>query len=226
MRGLETLSAEIRNSAGTGAARAARRQGRLPAIIYGRGTQPRSISLNPLEVTKAYHRGNFLSSLVNVKIDNEEVLVLPRDVQTHPVRDHIMHVDLLQVDERTRIEVEVPLHFLNEEESPGLKRGGVLNVVRHEVELSCPATAIPPFLEVDLAGLDIGDAVKISSIALAEGVHPTITDRDFTLATIAAPSALMTEAEEEEAEAEGEEAAEGEGEAEAEGEESKSEDED
>ena len=123
-------------------------------------------------------------------------MALPREVQIDPVRDHVIHVDFMRVDEHTRITVEVPIRFINEVESPGLGRGGVLNVVRHEVALSCPATAIPPTLEADLTGLDIGDAIKISAITLPEGVHPTITDRDFTVATVAAPSVLKTAEEE------------------------------
>jgi len=228
MRELQTISAEPRQRTGTGGARAARRAGRIPGILYGGGGEPVAIHLDPMEIAKAYHAGNFTSQLVSVALDGQKLLALPREVQTHPVRDHVIHVDFLKVDEHTRIDVDVPLRFINHDKSPGLKRGGVLNVVRHEVELNCPAVGIPPFIEADLDGLDIGDAIKISAITLPADVSPVITGRDFTLATVAAPSQLITEEEEKaaaeaaaaaaaavegaEAPAEGAEAAEGEGE--------------
>ena len=196
MSELETITADARERTGTGGARAARRAGKLPGILYGGGNDPVPLNLDPLPITKAYRQGNFMSTLVTVKLNGEAVMALPREVQTDPVRDHIIHVDFMRVDERTRITVDVPIRFINGEDSPGLSRGGVLNVVRHEVALSCPATAIPPSLEADLTGLDIGDAIKISAIELPEGVRPIITDRDFTVATVAAPSVLKTPEEE------------------------------
>jgi len=214
MSEVQTLTAEIRPSTGTGAARAVRRAGKIPGIIYGGGKDNQTILLNPVQMAKAYHRGDFLAALINVEIDGKPLQVIPKEIQTHPVKDHIMHVDFLRVSKGTLVTVDVPVHFANEEDSPGLKRGGMLNIVRHDVELRCPATAIPAELKADLAGLDIGDSVKISAIDLPEGVIPTITDRDFTIATIAAPT-VMAEGEEateeagEEGVTEGEESAEG-----------------
>lgn len=205
-----TLNAEKRPHSGTGAARAQRRVGKVPAVIYGGGKDVENICLDPVEVTKAYHRGDFLSALVNVEMEGKPLQVIPKEIQTHPVKGQIMHVDFLRVGKNTLVTVDVPVHFSNEEESPGLKRGGMLNIVRHDVELKCPATDIPAELKVDLTGLDIGDSVKISAIDLPKGAVPTITDRDFTIATIAAPT-LMAE-EEEGAEVTGEEGAAAEGE--------------
>lgn len=198
----ETLSAQARERSGTGGARAVRRDGQLPGIIYGDGKDPQPIKLDPIDMLKAYRRPGFMSSIIDLEIDGKAEKALPRDVQTHPVKDHIMHVDFLRVGPKTRVTVDVPVHFTNEEQSQGLGRGGVLNIVRHDVELSCPAMDIPEFIEGDLAGLDIGDSVKISAIALPDGVKPTITDRDFTIATIAAPTIMAAETEESEEEGE------------------------
>ncbi len=194
------LEAEPRSTLGKGGARAARRAGKIPGVVFGADKPPEHVALDALELTKAHLRGDLLSTLIELDVSGEKTQVLPREVQTEPVRDTILHIDFLRVTERTRIAVEVPALFVNEEASPGLKRGGVLNIVRREIELLCPAGAIPESLEFDVSGLDIGDAVKISMVALPENVVPTITDRDFTVATIAAPSAVKS-AEEEEAEA-------------------------
>lgn len=196
MPDLQTISASKRDAIGTGGARAIRRAGRMPANLYGGGKTTQPISVDPVEIAKTYQQGNFLSTVLTLDVDGETTQALPREVQVHPVKDNVLHVDFLRVDETTRINVEIPVHFKNEEESPGLKRGGVLNVVRFEVELSCPAMAIPPYVEGDLGGLDIGDSIKISSIPLPEGVTPTIVHRDFTVATIVAPT-IEVEVEEE-----------------------------
>lgn len=211
------LTAVVRERAGKGAARALRRQGLIPAVIYGDKKEPELITLNYREVLKEVETGRFLSHIYNVKVGGKAVRVIPRDVQFEPVRDFIVHIDFLRLAKGATIAVAVPVNFVNEEESPGLKRGGVLNIVRHEVELECPNDAIPEELVADLTGLDIGDSIHISAIPLPEGVTPTITDRDFTVATVAAP-AVLTEAEEageevEEAEAEEAEAEEEGGEA-------------
>jgi len=206
----QTITAEKRADTGTGAARADRRAGRIPAVIYGEGKDVVNICLNPVEVTKAYQRGDFLSSLINVDVEGKSLQVIPKEIQTHPVKDYIIHVDFLRIGKNTLVTVNVPVHFSNDEESPGLKRGGVLNIVRHDVELKCPATAIPSELAADLTGLDIGDSIKISSIDLPKGVTPTITDRDFTIATIAAPTLMAEEEESTEETSEEGEAAEGE----------------
>ncbi len=221
MSKIEPLVASARDRAGKGAARAIRREGHVPAVIYGGKQDPQPISVELRDLNKKLATGKFLSTLFMVDTGSDKIRVIPRDVQYHPVTDAPLHVDFLRLVEGAVISVEVPMVFRNDEESPGLTRGGTLNVVRHSVEVNAPVDAIPDHLEADLTGLDIGDGVHISSIKLPEGVTPTITDRDFTIATIAAPSALLSEeAEAEEAEGEeGEEGAEG-----AEGEEAAAED--
>ena len=211
MSKIEPLVATSRDRAGKGAARATRREGHVPAVIYGGKQEPISISVEKRDLAKKLRNGKFLSSLFMMEIGGEKVRVIPRDVQYHPVTDAPMHVDFLRLLEGSTISVEVPVVFINEEECEGLTRGGTLNVVRHTIELNAPVDSIPDHLELDLAGLDIGDGLHISSVKLPDGVTPTITDRDFTIATIAAPSALVS-AGAEEAEGEGEEGAEGEGE--------------
>lgn len=200
------LPAEPRERVGKGAARAVRRAGRVPAVIYGDRKDPLTISLDPRDVDRELHRPGFFATLFDVEIGGKKHRVLPRDVQLDPVSDRTVHVDFLRVAQDTEVTVNVPVNFMNDEESPGLKRGGVLNIVRHEIEFSCRADAIPQQIEIDLTGLDIGDSVHISMIQLPDGVTPTITDRDFTIATVAAPSAVKAEAAEEQAAAaEGEE---------------------
>jgi large subunit ribosomal protein L25 len=186
---------EVRERTGTGGARAARREGWVPGVLYGGDKGPVSIRLKEREVMKAFTAGRMRSHLAKIDVPGQDYLqpVIARQVQVDPVRDVPIHVDLMRVDENTRIDVAVPVRFLNEEDSPGLKRGGVLNIVRHDVEIYAPATAIPEYLEANVAGLDIGDAIHISSIKLPAGVTPVINDRDFTIATIAAPSALKSE---------------------------------
>ncbi|MCZ4290168.1 50S ribosomal protein L25/general stress protein Ctc [Hoeflea alexandrii] len=187
------LKAEARAQVGKGSARELRRNGLIPAVIYGDKQDPVSIALSRKDVTKKIHDGGFLTTLVTIEVDGKKYNVLPKDYQLDPVRDFLMHVDFLRVSKNTLVTVEVPVHFENEEKSPGLKRGGVLNVVRHAVECHCPANAIPEALVVDLTGLEIGDGIHISHVTLPEGVHPTITDRDFTIATIAAPAGLKSD---------------------------------
>ncbi|HNS86611.1 MAG TPA: 50S ribosomal protein L25/general stress protein Ctc [Parvularculaceae bacterium] len=186
---------EVRERTGTGGARAARREGWVPGVLYGGGQGPVSIRLRQKEISLAFAAGRMQSHLAKIDVPGQDYLqpVIARQVQVDPVTDAPIHVDMMRVDENTRIDVSVHVRFLNEEKSPGIKRGGVLNIVRHEVELYAPATAIPEYLEADCDGLDIGDAIKISAIKLPEGVTPVITDRDFTIATIAAPSALRSE---------------------------------
>jgi len=179
-------------------------------VIYGDGKAPESITLSFNELNNNINKGRFLSTLYNVEIDGRKERVLPRDVQFDVVTDAPLHVDFLRIGKGKKIPVMVPVHFTNEPASPGLKRGGVLNVVRHEVELLCPADEIPESIEIDLTGLEIGDGMHISRVTLPEGVTPTIIDRDFTIATITAPTIMTAGAEE--GEAAGEEEGEDEGE--------------
>jgi large subunit ribosomal protein L25 len=212
MSEIQELKATARQHVGTGGARAARRQGLVPAIIYGLELPAQPIALDAGTVRRQLQTGRFHTTLFDLEVDGETIRVLPRDVQFDPVRDFPLHVDFLRLSADSKIAVEIPVHFINEEQSPGLKRGGVLNIVRHEIELECPAMAIPDEIVVDLTGLDIGDSLHVSSVTLPEGVTPTITDRDFTIATIAAPAGLTSDEDEEEG-AEGEEGEEGEAEA-------------
>jgi len=196
MAQLTELKAEARERVGKGAARAVRRQDKVPAVIYGDRKPPIAISLPIHELTQHLHAGGFLTHLVEIALDGERIRAIPKDYQLDPVRDFLVHVDFLRVGEGARLTLNVPVHFINHVASPGLKRGGVLNVVRHAVEMVVPADAIPEFIEVDLSGLDIGDSVHISSVTLPEGTVPTITDRDFTVATIAGAAAMIPDPEE------------------------------
>ena len=189
------LNVDVREGTGTGAARAARREDLVPGVLYGGKLGPVSINLRGNEVRKALLTGNFISSMMELDHEGKRQKVIARDVQFHPVSDQVMHVDLFRVDEDTKINVEVPVRFINEGASPGMKRGGVLNVVRHEVELVVPAGSIPDAIEADLTGLDIGDSVHISSITLPKGATPAIADRDFTVATLQGSRAVLTAAE-------------------------------
>jgi large subunit ribosomal protein L25 len=189
-----TLSAEARDRAGKGASRALRKQGRVPAVVYGNNQDPLSIHVEEKVLMKMLNTGHFMNSIVMIDVGGEENRTLPKDVQFHPVTDRPMHVDFLRISEHATVTVAVPIRFTGEEKSRGLKRGGVLNQVRHELELVCDAAAIPDEVEIDLAGLDIGDSLHISAVTLPEGTSPAITDRDFTIATIVAPSGVKSEA--------------------------------
>ena len=198
------FNAEIRERAGKGAARAVRRAGRIPAVIYGEKKNPVMVSLDPKELNKFIMDGNIFGRVAEIKVDGNVEKVLPRDIQLHPINDRPEHVDFLRLGKGTKVSVGVAVNFLNEDDCPGLKKGGVINVVRHEVDLLCPADSIPATIDIDLSGLEIGDGVHISAIKLPEGVVPTITDRDFTIATIAAPTVMAAteEVEEEDGEEE------------------------
>ncbi len=190
MAATPVLSATPRAQVGKGAARAARRQGLVPAVIYGAKEPPLPINLAYKEISARIFGGGFLNTVLDIEVEGVRTRVIPRDYQLDPVRDFPVHVDFLRIAEGATVTVEVPVHFVNQEASPGLKRGGVLNIVRHTIELVCPADRIPDHLTVDLAGLDINDSVHISDVALPADARPTITDRDFTIATIAAPAGL------------------------------------
>jgi large subunit ribosomal protein L25 len=195
------LKAETRERVGKGSSRELRRNGLIPAVIYGDKQAPVSIALSTKEVTMKIHAGGFMTTVATIDVNGEKIRVLPKDYQLDPVRDFTMHVDFLRVSKDSQVTVEVPVHFENEEKSPGLKAGGVLNIVRHEVELNVSADDIPEFLSVDLSGLKVGDAVHISNIKLPKGATPVITDRDFTVATIVAPAGGVKEEAEGDAEA-------------------------
>ena len=182
------LKAETRERVGKGSSRELRRNGLIPAVIYGDKQAPVSIALSTKEVTQRIHAGGFKTTVATIDVNGEKIKVLPKDYQLDPVRDFTMHVDFLRVSGNTHVVVEVPVHFVNEDKAPGIKIGGVLNVVRHAVELHALADNIPEFLTVDLSGLKIGDSVHISQIKLPAGVRPVIGDRDFTVATIVAPA--------------------------------------
>lgn len=199
------LKAEARERVGKGSARNIRRNGKIPAVIYGGKQPPISIVLPYKEVFLKLHAGGFMTTVVDIEVEGKKISVLPKAYQLDPVRDFLMHVDFLRVSKDTVVTVEVPVHFVGEEESPGLERGGVLNIVRHAIELHCPAGDIPEAIEVNVAGLDIGDSVHISAVTLPAGSTPTITDRDFTIATIAAPAGMKSEASAEDEETEGQE---------------------
>ena len=188
------LKAEAREGVGKGSARLVRRNGKIPAVIYGDKQPPLPIAVDYKELYYKIHGGGFMTTIATIDVDGKKVQVLPKDYQLDPVRDVPLHVDFLRVGKDTIVTVNVPVHFVNEEKSPGIKRGGVLNVVRHEVEFHCPANAIPDFITVDLAGTDIGDSIHISAVTLPQGVKPVISDRDFTIATVASSSAMRPDA--------------------------------
>ncbi len=199
-----TLSAEARDRAGKGASRALRREGRVPAVIYGNKEEPVSIHIEEKFLNKQLSTGHFMNTVVMLDIGGKTVRTLPKDVAFHPVTDRPLHVDFLRISEHAKVHVEVPVHFVDEETSPGIKRGGVLNIVRHELELVCDAAEIPDQVDISLAGFDVGDSIHISAVKLPKGVESAITDRDFTIATIVAPSALKSSEGDNEAAAEGE----------------------
>ena len=187
------LDVEIRDTTGTGSARAARRAGLVPAVLYG-GEEPSvAITLKKNEVLKAINSGQFLGSMIEINHGGKPQKVFTKDVDFHPVSDMPVHVDFFRVTNRTIIDVEVPVVFVGEDEAPGLKEGGTLNVVRYAVEVSCPAGSIPENLEADVSKLEIGDSINISDIALPDRVKPTIDDRDFTIASIVSTRAAVEE---------------------------------
>ena len=188
------IKAELRTKAGKGSSRAIRREGKLPAVVYGAKKDVETITVDRVEIQKLLNTGAFLSTTYDIAVDGgKKQMVLPRDVQFHPVSDWPMHVDFLRLAEDEVIAIMVPINIVNEDDCPGLRQGGIVNVVRHEIELACPANAIPEGIEIDLTGLELGDSVHISAVNLPEGVTPVIDDRDFTIATIAAPSGLKSD---------------------------------
>jgi large subunit ribosomal protein L25 len=189
-----SLNAEARPRAGKGAARATRRAGRVPAIVYGDSKEPMMISLEPRELGRVLARPGFFNHLVEISVDGATHRTLPREVQYHPVTDAPLHIDFQRVGAGSQVTVAVPVVFINQEQSPGLRRGGILNVVRHEIEMVCSVDSIPERIVADLTGLDIGDTLHVSAIELPAQARPVIQDRDFTIASIAASSAVREEA--------------------------------
>ncbi len=188
-----TLNAQLRDRVGKGASRELRRNKLVPAIIYGANKDPLPIALDAKEMTMRLHAGGFMITLFDVEVDGDSHRVLAKDYQLDPIKDTIQHIDFFRITKGATLVVEIPVHFVNEEQSTGITRGGVLNIVRHTIEVECRASAIPEAIIGDLTGMDIGDSLNISGITLPEGVKPTIEDRDFTVATIAAPAVLGEE---------------------------------
>ena len=188
-----TLPAELRERAGKGASRELRRNGRVPAVIYGGKEEPTAIHIEERALVRQLGSGHFMNSIVMVEVGGKPVRTIPKDVALHPVTDRPLHADFLRLSKDAKITVQVPVVFANEEASPGLKKGGVLNVVRHDLELVCESDKIPDEIVLDVTGLDVGDSIHISHVTLPEGSVSAITDRDFTIATIVAPSALKSE---------------------------------
>ena len=187
------LPAETRDRAGKGASRALRREGRVPAVIYGGNEEPLAIHVEEKLLVRQLGTGHFFNSIVEVEVGGKTVRTLPKDVAFHPVSDRPLHADFLRLSANATIHVNVPVVFANEEASPGLKRGGVLNIVRHELELICQADKIPDEIAIDVTGLEVGASIHISHVKLPAGSKSAITDRDFTIATIVAPSGLRSE---------------------------------
>ncbi len=187
-----TLSAETRDRAGKGASRELRRQNRIPAVIYGNKKDPEMIHVEEKALVKLLMTGHFMNSVIELDLGGKKQIALPKDVAFHPVSDRPTHVDFLRIVKGAKVEVNVPVVFINEEASPGLKRGGVLNVVRHELELICDNDKLPDDIQIDVSGFDVGDSIHISNVKLPAGSESKITDRDFTIATIVAPSALKS----------------------------------
>ncbi|PLK25934.1 50S ribosomal protein L25/general stress protein Ctc [Novosphingobium sp. TH158] len=188
-----TLPAETRDRAGKGASRALRREGRVPAVVYGNNEAPVSIHVEEKELVRQLGTGHFFNSIVEIQVGGQTVRTLPKDVAFHPVNDRPLHADFLRISKDHKVHVEVPVVFENEAASPGLKRGGVLNIVRHELELVCDPELIPDAVHIDVTGLEVGASIHISHVNLPQGSASAITDRDFTIATIVAPSGLRSE---------------------------------
>jgi len=205
---MSLIQATIRNTESRGQVNSLRSSGQVPGIIYGGKSNNEKISLSKKEVKSLIEKDNFLSNVISINLDGKEQKVLPREISFDTISDEPIHIDFLRIIDGAKIILEIPVKFINNELSPGLKRGGVLNIVRRKVELKCPTENIPTELVVDLDGLDIGSSIKISSINLSENVTPTIQGRDFVIATVAAPT-VVKEPEKTAEESEGEATAEG-----------------
>jgi len=187
MAEVKTLAATVRSGTGKGASRSVRREGLIPAVIYGGGDAPAAISLNHRELNKLIYAGHFLTTIFDIEVDGKKERVIPRDYQLDVVTDVPLHIDFLRLKAGSTLKVDVPVHFINMDTCPGIKRGGSLNIVRHAIEMRVPAEAIPEGVTIDLAKVDINESIHISAIALPEGCKPTIT-RNFTVATLVPPT--------------------------------------
>ena len=205
---MSSLNANIRNTKTAGELKVIRKQGNIPGVVYGGSEKNQSVSVSTKVLKSLMDKENFLSKIINLKVDGKEESVLPKDISFDVITDEPIHIDFLRVVRGSSITIEIPVKFINNDKSPGLKRGGVLNIVRRKVELKCPSENIPSELIVDLDGVDIGHSFKISSIKLPENVLPTIIGRDFVIATVAAPTVIKEPEKPAEA-VEGEEATEG-----------------
>jgi large subunit ribosomal protein L25 len=193
MRQIQELSAQARTGKGKGPAYQARLKGLVPAVIYGGGAEPQNVAVDFRTLERQYQTGHFTTQLLMLDVAGKKTRVIPREVQIDPVTDRPVHVDFMRLGEGARVRLAIPVHFRNQGESPGLKKGGVLNIVRHEIELLCPAESIPEELIIDLTGLDIHDSVHISAIKLPDGVKPIVRERDFTICSIVAPTSVIEE---------------------------------
>jgi len=193
MAQINELSAQARTGKGKGPAYQARLKGLVPAVVYGGDTAPENVTVEYRALERQYQTGSFTTRLLMLDVAGKKTRVIPRAVQIDPVTDRPVHVDFMRLGEGAKVRLDIPVHFRNQGESPGLKKGGVLNIVRHEIELLCPAENIPEELVIDLTGLDIHDSVHISAIKLPEGVKPIIRERDFTICSIVAPTSVMEE---------------------------------
>ena len=192
MSSIDILNASLREKVGTNSAKKDRFANKIPAIVYGDGKKPEPISINVIDLRKEINKSSFLNKVYDLSINNIKTRVIVQGISQNPVTDRLEHVDFLRVNDKTKVTIEVPVKFLNEVLSPGIKRGGVLNVVRYTIEVICPVNKIPESFEFNLEGLEIGDSIHISHTKIDEGVEPTIKDRDFTVASILAPSALVS----------------------------------
>ncbi len=193
MRETQELRAEARKGTGKGPSYQARLKGMVPGIVYGGDSAPETVSVDYRTLERHVETGTFLTTLVNLDIDGKKTRVLPRAIQVDPVTDRPVHIDFMRLAPGAKVRIAVPVHFLNQGESPGLKKGGVLNIVRHEIELLCPAESIPDTVDVNLAGMDIHDSIHINDVKLPDGVKPIIRGRDFTVCSIVAPTSVLEE---------------------------------
>ena len=211
MSDINLLKGEVRESIGKASAKTARKSGMIPCIVYGDEKDPVSISINYISALKLYNTGRMLTTLLDLELSNgDKMKVIPKEIQIDPVKDNIIHIDMLRLAADARVSVEIQVNFIGEDDSPGIKTGGVLTVTRYNVELDCPAINIPESIDVDISNLNMGESVKLSDVTLPEDVNPVITDRDITIASVTAPVEEVEEEIIEEESEEGEEGAEGE----------------